>query len=470
MKDFKLLINGRLVAGTSTMDVLNPSTEEVVAQCPRADKAQLNEAVAAAKAAFPAWSKRPLKERAALINKLAEALMARQEEFARLLVQEQGKPLPMAMWEVAGTAGSLSYFASLDLPEKVLKDDADSKIVLQHAPLGVVAAITPWNFPLILLAIKLGPGLLAGNTMVIKPAPTTPLTTLLFGEIAAEILPAGVANFIADQNDLGDALTSHPDIAKVAFTGSTATGRKVMASVASTLKRLTLELGGNDAAIILDDVDPKEVAPKIFGGATMNSGQVCLAIKRVYAPESMYDALCDELARLANEAVVGDGLEQGTQLGPLQNKMQFEKVKGFLEDAKKNGKVIAGGEPLDRPGYFIPPTIVRDIPDDARLVQEEQFAPILPVLKYSNVDDAIARANDSEYGLGGTVWTKDLQKGYEIASQILSGTVWVNKHLDLPNEIPFGGAKQSGIGVEYGQEGLEEFTQAKTVNMAKQAW
>jgi acyl-CoA reductase-like NAD-dependent aldehyde dehydrogenase len=470
MRDFKLLINGRLTPGALSMDVLNPSTEEVVAKCPRADKAQLMEAVAAAKAAFPAWSKTPLKERGALIHKLADALMARQEEFARLLVQEQGKPLPMAMWEVAGTAGSLHYFASLDLPEKVLKDDAESKIVLQHAPLGVVAAITPWNFPLILLAIKLGPGLLAGNTMIVKPAPTTPLTTLLLGEIFAEIFPAGVANFIADQNDLGDALTGHPDIAKVAFTGSTATGRKVMASVASTLKRLTLELGGNDAAIILDDVDPKEVAPKIFGGATMNSGQVCLAIKRVYAPEKMYDELCDELAKLAKEAVVGDGFEQGTQMGPLQNKMQFEKVKGFLEDAKKNGKVIAGGEPLDRPGYFIPPTIVRDIPDEARLVQEEQFAPILPVLKYSSVDDAIARANDSEYGLGGTVWTKDLQKGYEIASQILSGTVWVNKHLDLPNEIPFGGAKQSGLGVEYGQEGLEEFTQAKTVNLAKHAW
>lgn len=467
MKDYKLLIGGKLVDGTSSMDVLNPSTEEVVAKCPRADKAQLNQAVAAAKAAFPAWSKRPLKERAALINKLADGLLARTEEFARLLTQEQGKPLPMAMWEVTATAGSLNYFAGLDLPDKILRDDADSKIVLQHMPLGVVAAITPWNFPLILLAIKLGPGLLAGNTMIIKPAPTTPLTTLLLGEIAAEIFPAGVVNFIADLNDLGDAMTAHPDIAKVAFTGSTATGRKVMASAASGLKRLTLELGGNDAAIVLDDMDPKVVAPKIFGGATMNSGQVCLAIKRVYAPDHMYDELCDELAKLAAAAVVGDGFEQGTQLGPLQNKMQFEKVKGFLEDAHKSGKVIAGGAALDRPGYFIPPTIVRDIPDDARLVQEEQFAPILPIMRYTDIDDAIARANDSEYGLGGTVWTNDLDRGFEVASQIVSGTVWVNKHLDLPNEIPFGGAKQSGIGVEYGQEGLEEFTQSKTINMAK---
>jgi acyl-CoA reductase-like NAD-dependent aldehyde dehydrogenase len=470
MKDFKLLINGRLVPGASSMDVINPATEEVVAACPTADKAQLNEAVAAAKAAFPAWSKTPIRERGKLIAKLADAMMARQEEFARLLTAEQGKPLPMAMWEVGGTAESLKYFAGLDLPDKVLKDDADSKIILQHAPLGVVAAITPWNFPLILLAIKLGPGLLAGNTMICKPAPTTPLTTLLLGELAAEILPPGVVNMIADKNDLGGEITNHPDIAKVAFTGSTATGKKVMQAAASSLKRLTLELGGNDAAIILDDMDPKEVAPKIFGGATINSGQVCLAIKRVYAPKSMYDELCDELAKLANEAIVGDGSEQGTQIGPIQNKMQFEKVKEFLEDARKNGKVIAGGEPLDRKGYFIPPTIVRDIPDDARLVKEEQFAPILPVLSYTNLEEAIERANDSEYGLGGTFWTKDLDKGVEVASQIVTGTVWINKHLDLPNEIPFGGAKQSGIGVEYGQEGLEEFTQARTVNMAKHAF
>ncbi len=467
MTDFKLLINGQLVPGASSMDVLNPATEEVVAACPTASEAQLNEAVAAAKAAFPAWSKRPLKERAELLNKLADAMMARHEEFARLLTQEQGKPLPMAMWEVGGTAAGLKYFASLTLDDKVIKDDADSKIILQHAPLGVVAAITPWNFPLILLSIKVGPGLVAGNTMICKPAPTTPLTTLLFGELCAEIFPPGVINVIADKNDLGAAITAHPDIAKVAFTGSTATGKKVMASAAGSLKRITLELGGNDAAIVLDGVDPKEVAPKIFGGATINSGQVCLAIKRVYAPESMYDELCDELAKLAKEAVIGDGLEQGTQLGPIQNKMQFDKVKEYIEVGRKDGKIIAGGEAYEGKGYFIAPTIVRDISHDSRLVKEEQFGPVLPVLSYSNLDDAIAKANDSEYGLGGTVWTNDLDRGQAVASQIMSGTIWVNKHLDLPFDVPFGGAKQSGLGVEYGQEGLEEFTQQKTINMAK---
>jgi acyl-CoA reductase-like NAD-dependent aldehyde dehydrogenase len=253
----------------------------------------------------------------------------------------------------------------------------------------------------------------------------------------------------------------------VAFTGSTATGKKVMASVAGTIKRLTLELGGNDAAIVLDDINVKEVAGRIYQGAMVNSGQVCLAIKRVYVPDSLYEAMCDELTKLAGATVVGDGLDAATEMGPLQNKLQFDKVKGFLEDAHLHGKVIAGGNALDRPGYFIAPTIVRDIPDDARLVQEEQFGPVLPVLRYSDLEDAIARANGTEYGLGGTVWGTDLTRAYDVARRIASGTVWVNKHLELPPDIPFGGAKQSGFGTKMGQEGLEEFTQTKIINMAK---
>jgi acyl-CoA reductase-like NAD-dependent aldehyde dehydrogenase len=349
----------------------------------------------------------------------------------------------------------------------VLKEDATQKVVQQHAPFGVVAAITAWNFPMILLALKIAPALLAGNTVVVKPAPTTPLTTLKFGELCAKILPPGVINIIVDQNDLGGALTGHPDVAKVAFTGSTATGKKVMESVAGTLKRLTLELGGNDAAILLDDVDPKEVAPKLLAGAICNSGQACVGIKRLYVHESHYDEICDELGRLARSTVVDDGLKQGTQMGPLQNKAQFERVKGFLEDARQNGKIVAGGKPLDRRGYFVPPTIVRDIGDDARLVREEQFGPVLPVLRYADVDDAIARANDTDYGLGGSIWSKDPERAFAAATRIDSGTVWINKHLDMQPDVPFGGAKQSGIGTEHAQEGLEEFTQAKIINMAK---
>lgn len=463
-QSFHMLVAGRAESGRASFDIVNPASGEAFAKCPRADEALLNEAVEAAKAAFPAWSRKPIEERAGTINALADQLQSRAEEFARLLTQEQGKPLNQAMNEVMGSVFTLKAFASMRLEPKVLRQEGSSTVVEHRAPLGVVAAITPWNFPLILLMNKLGPALLAGNTMVVKPAPTTPLTSLLFGDICREILPAGVVNIICDENDLGSALTSHPDVAKVAFTGSTATGKKVMQSAAGTVKRVTLELGGNDAAIVLDDVDPVEIAGKVFQGAMTNAGQICVAVKRAYVPESIYDPFCDELARLANAAVVDDGARQGAQIGPVQNRMQFEKIKEFLADAREKGNVIAGGEALDRPGYFIPPTIVRDLPEDARLVQEEQFGPVLPVLSYSDIDDVIARANDSEYGLAGTVWGRNLDRAMEVAMQIESGTVWVNQHLAIDPNIPFRGAKQSGFGSELGQEGLHEYTQARIVN------
>lgn len=465
--EFRLLINGQLVPGAATLEVINPATGKRLTTCARADKAQLDAAVAAAKSAFTSWSVTPIEKRRAALLKIADALAAQSADFARLLTQEQGKPLAHATGEIAGSVAMIRAFAAMDLPLKVLRENERERIVQQHAPLGVVAAITPWNFPMILLMIKVAPALLSGNTMVAKPAPTTPLTTLLFAELCARYLPPGVFNVIVDQNDLGGLLTSHPDVAKVAFTGSTATGKKVMASVAGTVKRLTLELGGNDPAIVLDDVDVKAVAAKVFQGAMVNSGQVCLAIKRLYVPDSLYEAMCTELANLARQVVVGDGLDPATQMGPLQNKTQFDKVKEFLEDGRANGKVIAGGNALERDGYFIAPTIVRDIADDARLVREEQFGPVLPVLKYSSIDDAIARANSTPYGLGGTVWGADTKRAFEVAQRIASGTVWVNKHLELPPDIPFGGAKQSGFGTEMGQEGLEEFTQSRIINIAK---
>jgi acyl-CoA reductase-like NAD-dependent aldehyde dehydrogenase len=467
MREYKLLINGKLISGAARLDVINPATEEVLVAAPRADRAQLSEAIAAAKAAFPDWSVKLPRERGALLATLADALEARQDEFVRLLTLEQGKPLSEANWEISFTIRIIRYYATLDLPDRVLKDDGTQKIVQQHMPLGVVAAIVPWNFPMILLVIKVAPALLAGDTLVAKPAPTTPLTALLFAEICAEVLPAGVINVVVDNNDLGDALSSHADVAKIAFTGSTATGKKVMVSAAGTLKRLTLELGGNDAAIVLDDVDPIEVAPKLLVAAMMNAGQLCLGAKRIYVHDSQYEQICEELGRLARELVVDDGLKQGTQMGPMQNKAQFEKAKGFLESAKRDGKIIAGGEAVNRKGYFVQPTIVRDISDDAPLVTEEQFSPIVPVLRYSDVDDAVARANNSDYGLAGTVWAKDLDRAFQVAGKIETGTVWINKFLDVSPDISFGGAKQSGIGSELGREGLEEFTQVKIINMAK---
>jgi len=330
----------------------------------------------------------------------------------------------------------------------------------------VIGAIVPWNFPLVLIGLKLPAALLAGNTVVLKPAPTTPLATLRLAELLKDVLPAGVLNVITDANDLGAALTAHPDVRKISFTGSSATGKKVMAGAAETLKRITLELGGNDAGIVLDDVNPKTAAQGIFDGAFQNSGQVCIAMKRLYVHESIYDEMCDELAAIAKASVVGDGLEQGTQIGPLQNKMQFEKVKEILEDARKHGTILAGGEAPTK-GYFIRPTIVRDITDGSRLVDEEQFGPVLPVIKYSDPEDALARANASPYGLGGSVWSSNIDRALDFAERMDAGTVWVNKHIDLAPHIPFGGAKQSGIGVEMGEEGLAEFTQLQVINIAR---
>ena len=465
--DYKLLINGALVDGAGRMPVLNPATEEVLAECPTASEAQLNEAVDAAQAAFKSWKNTSIDERRAKLGEIADIIDANSEELARTLTQEQGKPLEEAMGEVAGAALFFRYFQSLDLPVEVLEDSDTQRVEIHRNPLGVVGAIIPWNFPIILLAFKLPAALLAGNTVVVKPAPTTPLSALHLASLIADVLPAGVVNIIADNNDLGDKITTHKGISKISFTGSTATGARVMASAASTLKRITLELGGNDAGIIMDDVDVEAVAPQIFQGAFLNNGQLCVAMKRVYAHESIYEKLVDQLAKLAEEAIVGDGLEQGTQLGPLQNKMQFDKVKDYIEDGRANGTIVAGGEVPEGKGYFIPPTIVRDIDDDSRLVSEEQFGPVLPVIKYNDVDDVIERANNSDYGLGGSVWSSDIDRAYEVAKKVDSGTIWVNKHADLQPHVPFGGIKTSGIGTELGTDGLNEFTQRKVINVAK---
>lgn len=462
---FHMLIDGQLVPGVSSFDVVNPATAETFAQCPKADATMLEQAVIAAKRALPAWSALTMDERAALILKLADAMEQRSGEFASLLTREQGKPLDQAGYEIMGSVYTLRAIAEMRIAPKTLREENGNRIIEHRTPLGIVAAITPWNFPVILLMNKLAPALLTGNTMIAKPAPTTPLTTLLFGELCQQILPAGVVNILCDQNELGGLITGHPDIAKIAFTGSTATGRKVMASSAGTVKRVTLELGGNDAAIVLDDVDPRQIARKVYQGAMTNAGQICVAIKRAYVPAALYDDFCDELARLANEAIVDDGAKQGTTIGPIQNRMQFDKVRALIEDARGRGTILAGGDALDRPGYFIPPTIVRDLDDTAPLVSEEQFGPVLPVLQYTDVDDVIARANNSDYGLGGTVWGKDVARATDVAMRIDSGTVWVNQFLAIDPSIPFRGVKQSGLGAELGEAGLLEYTQAHVVNV-----
>jgi acyl-CoA reductase-like NAD-dependent aldehyde dehydrogenase len=461
---YRLLIGGQLVDGASRFDVINPATGTVLASCPKADEAQLEAAVRAARDAFPAWAATTQDARAALVQAIADRLLSRAEAFAHLLTAEQGKPLDQAHAEVMGTVFTLKAFAEMRIADKLLVDEPRHRVIEHRTPLGVCAAITPWNFPLVLLANKLGPCLMAGNTMVAKPAPTTPLTTLLLGDILAEVLPAGVVNIIADQNELGPLLTSHPDVMKVTFTGSTETGRKVMASAAGTVKRVTLELGGNDAAIVLDDMPPALAAQKVYQGAMTNAGQICVAIKRAYVHDSIHDAFCEEIARLAQAAVVDEGTRQGVTIGPVQNRMQFEKVSALLADARSAGQVLAGGAPLDRPGYFIPPTIIAGLDDDAPLVREEQFGPVLPVLRFNDIEEVIARANASDYGLAGTIWSRDVARATDIARRINTGTVWVNQHLAIDPRIPFRGVRQSGLGTELGEAGLLEYTQAHIVN------
>ncbi|MGH6696282.1 aldehyde dehydrogenase family protein [Sphingopyxis sp.] len=467
MSDYKMLIGGRLVFGDHRMNVINPATEEIFATVSRASERQADEAIEAAATAFPGWAETPMAERQAKVSQLADAIVANADKLARALTQEQGKPLAEAQGEIAWTEGYLRHYATLEIAERTIQDDASAFVQVRRKPLGVVAGIIAWNFPLLMACWKIGPAVIAGNTIVLKPAPTTPVTALMLGELCRDIFPAGVVNIITDANDLGGYLTADPRIAKVGFTGSTATGKKIMASAADGLKRLTLELGGNDPGIVLDDVDVRETAQGIFNAAFLNCGQVCLAIKRAYVHDSIYDAMCDELARLAEAAVVDDGLAQGAQIGPIQNKAQFEKLKGFLGRARNDGTIIAGGEIIDRAGYFLRPTIVRDVTDGDEIVDEEQFGPILPVIRYSDIDDVVARANASPYGLGASVWSRDIDRAVAVADRIESGSVWVNQHIAIGPHIPMAGVKSSGLGVEQSEEGLAEYTQLSIINVAR---
>jgi acyl-CoA reductase-like NAD-dependent aldehyde dehydrogenase len=466
--DFSLLIGGELVQSPQQLDVINPALGTVFARCPSAGAPELDSAVDAARRAFPAWRARSFADRAALVKQLSQKLRERQKELAELLTREQGKPLAQSVAEIDRGAAQSDGMVGIEIPVEVIADDNDKHIELRYRPLGVVGIITPWNAPVNLALGPLVSALYTGNTVVLKPSPYTPLATLKVGELLNEVFPAGVVNVLAGGDELGAAMTAHRDIDKISFTGSVATGKKVLASAAATLKRVTLELGGNDPAIVLDDVDAKAVAKKIFFASFVNSGQVCMAIKRIYAHESIYADLCDALVEEANKAKVGNGLDPSTELGPVQNKMQYDKVVGIIKDTKKAGaKFLAGGEIPAGPGYFLPPTLVTDIADDSRLVQEEQFGPIVPILKFSDVDDALRRANDTRYGLSGSVWTKDLKRGSEIAARLEVGTAWVNQHRTTSAFVPFGGAKESGLGRQYSALGLKSYMEPEVVSVAK---
>lgn len=466
-RDFTLTIAGRSVPGETAAPVLNPATEEVVAQAPCASLAQLDEAVAAARGAFPGWRGTPLAERQAAVRRVGEVILANIEPLKRLLTSEHGKPHADSERELRGAAHWCATYSGLSLDEHVTIDTAERRSVTKRVPIGVVGAIAPWNFPISLAVWKLAPALVAGNTLVLKPSPFTPLATLKLGELIKEVLPPGVVNVISGDDALGPAMTAHAGIDKIAFTGSTATGARIMAGAAGTLKRVTLELGGNDPAIVFPDVEIEKTARELFWAAFANTAQICIAVKRLYIHEAIYDELTRAIVDYAATVKVGNGAEQGTGIGPVQNRPQYERVKALIEDAKEKGLTFLSGDGppagTDGKGYFIPLTLIDNPPEDARVVKEEAFGPVLPLLKFSDTEDVIRRANDTEYGLGASVWSKDLDLAESVAARIDAGTVWINETRFLSPLTPFGGHKRSGIGVENGLEGLAEFTNAQTI-------
>jgi acyl-CoA reductase-like NAD-dependent aldehyde dehydrogenase len=461
----RMTIDGHLVRSEQEFPVVNPATGAVLLDAPDCSADQLDAAVMAAQRAFSSWSRRAVEERRDLLRKCATTIRTHQVELARMLTQEQGKPTVTANREVGGSAKWLEVTADLEIPRQVIVLDGQRTAEVTRKPYGVVAGIVPWNYPLLSACWKIGPALLAGNTIVIKPSPFTPLTTLRLGELLLDILPPGVLNVVSGTDDLAPYLTSHPGVRKVSFTGSTATGRKVFGAAAADIKGLTLELGGNDPAVVLQDVDPGKTAAKIYAAAFENAGQVCAAIKRVYAHRRVYEALVAELAQLARKAVVGDGLDPQVTIGPVSTRPQFERVLGLMKDARSRGGEFVAGEPaaVDRPGYFVRPAIVTGLEDQARLVAEEQFGPVLPVLPFDEVDEVVARANGTPYGLSASVWSDDLGAARAIAPQIDAGTVWLNQHLSVLPVLPTAGVKQSGLGSENGPWGLENYMQLQTI-------
>ena len=471
MKPFHLVINGEKVSTERSFEVLNPANEKVAGLAPLAGKEDLDDAVQAAQTAFKKWREVPESQRQTACLEIASKIEENAEELARILTTEQGKPLNGlgSRWEIGGAMAWTHYTASLSLPMKVLQDNDEGRVELHRKPIGVVGSITPWNFPVMIAIWHIIPAILSGNTVVSKPSPFTPLSTLRLVELMNEVLPNGVVNCITGRDELGAAMTVHEGIGKIVFTGSCATGQKIMANSAETMKRLTLELGGNDAGIVLPDVDPKQIAEGLFWGAFINSGQTCAALKRLYVHDDVYDSVCDELVGLARQMKVGEGVNEDVVMGPIQNRKQYDIVDDLVQNAKSKGRVLLGGDPkeiqkkMGGKGYFYPLTIIADLENGDPLVDEEQFGPVLPIIRYHRVDEAIENANDNPNGLGGSVWSKDIGEAKKIANQMECGSVWINKHGMIQPNAPFGGVKRSGVGVEFAEEGLREYTDIQVV-------
>lgn len=464
-----LIINGTSISGTAALvDVINPADETVLISVPSASEEQINDAIEAAQVAFKSWKNSSDEQIKSLFANVVTDIRAEKDEIARLITLEQGKPLPLAQFEVDAGAAWIEYVASLEIPVGTMQDPTGKQIEIHHRPVGVVASVTPWNWPFMIAIWHLFPALKAKNCIINKPSEYTPLSTIKLVEIINRHLPAGVCSVVLGKGEVGQQLTQHPDIAKVTFTGSTRTGQHILSNSVSSLKSVVLELGGNDAGIVLDDVNVKDVAAKIFGSAFLNAGQTCAALKRLYVHDSIYDALTEELKQIAQAQVVGAGLDANTTFGPVQNKAQYDKVKALIADAQAQGaNVITPQAHLADTGYYIAPTLVTNIQEGTALVDEEQFGPALPIIKYTDLDEVITRANNTDFGLGASVWSSNVEKARTVANQLEAGTVWINSHADVSPMAVFGGWKQSGLGYSFGLDGLLLFTQKQALHITQ---
>lgn len=449
-------------------EIKDPATGETVGRAPLHTTEDLRNAVAAARAAQTAWAELGHLVRSEYLNRAADAVEESAEALAELLSREQGKPLngPNARFEVGACAAWLRATASFELDAEVLVDDESGRAELHYRPLGVVGAIGPWNWPMMISIWQLAPALRMGNTVVLKPSEYTPLSVLALVKVLNSVLPADVLSAVSGGREVGEVLSSHPDVDKIMFTGSTVTGKAIIRSSADSVKRLTLELGGNDAGIVLPDADAKAIAEDVFWGAFVNTGQTCAALKRLYVHEDIYEDVCEALTAYAAQVPMGVGLDEDNLLGPLQNKQQFDIVADLVKAAKDSGsRILIGGNPeAEQPGYFYPTTIVADIDNDNPLVSTEQFGPALPIIKYSAVEDAIRMANGLDAGLAASVWSSNRDLAREVAARIQAGTVWINKHASVDPRVPFGGSKASGYGLEFGIEGLKQLGSPQVIS------
>lgn len=456
------------VTDSSGREILDPATGETVGRVADRSVQDLDQTIARARAAQPAWAARTDEDRVALLLAAADAVEAAAEPLAQLLSREQGKPLngPNARFEVGACAGWLRATAATSLPGGVVVDDEETHAELHYRPLGVVGAVGPWNWPMMITVWQVAPSLRMGNTVVVKPSEYTPLSVLALAEVLNTVLPEDVLTVVPGGGDLGARLSEHPDVDKLMFTGSTKTGQAIIKGSADSVKRLTLELGGNDAGIVLPDVDPTAIAEGLFWGAFINTGQTCAALKRLYVHTDVYDQVVAALADVARAMPMGRGLDENNVLGPLQNKAQYDIVARLVESAKDAGaKIVVGGDPdTNAPGYFYPATLVADIDNNNPLVAEEQFGPALPIVRYTDIDEAIALANGLDVGLGASVWSADRDGAAAVAARLQAGTVWINSHGGVHPMIPFGGHKKSGYGLEFGTEGLKSVSAPQVIN------